>query len=154
MNVFELTSVSWWSGDCVVTCNGIALAKMRFGNWKTTGVITIGDSDYSVSGDGIFGDSLRLQSGDTVLCQTRIHGFWNQSADLVLEGTAYRLKWGSWNSRVVLEKDEKQIGEVEPMELFSRGQRAVFPEDLSPTLSLFILWLVAYKRQRDSAVAV
>jgi hypothetical protein len=153
MNLFESTTVSWWSGEIAVTCNGTALAKARFGNWKTTGVITMDENDYEVVGDSIFGGVLSLRLRGALLIQTRIRGFWNQSADLAFDGIAYRLKWSGWDSRAVLEKEGHEIGSVEPGELFSGGPRAAFPEDLPPLVSVFVIWLVAYKRRLNSSAA-
>lgn len=153
MNVFESASVSWWSGDMTVSCNGTIFARLRLGNWKTTGTISIDQTNYEVCGDSIFGGLLSLRSQEAVLCQTRIRGFWNQFADLTFEGDSYRLKWSGWTSKAVLEKEGREIGVVEPRELFLRGSRAAFPEDLPSLISAFVLWLVAYKRNRDSYAA-
>jgi len=153
MNVFEMVYESWWSSDLSVTCNGTALARLRFGNWKTVGNISIDKDDYEVLREDIFSNRLYLELDGVQLCQTRIEGFWNQTASFNLEGVDYRLKWSALSSTAVLEKDGKEIGTVEPEELFSRGTRAAFLEDLSPLLSVFTLWLVAYKRRRDSSAA-
>ena len=110
-------------------------------------------NDYEVVGDSIFGGVLSLRSKDAVLCQTRIRGFWNRSAEFSLDGVAYRLKWLGWSSRAVLEKDGLEIGSVEPGELFSFGVRACFPESLPTLVSVFVLWLVAYKRKQESSAA-
>ncbi len=153
MIVFEMTSVGWFSSEMVVSCNDSIRASLNFGGWENAGRISLVGEIYQIRKSSFWRSELNLMSGETVLLQTKIRGVLRPEADFTFNNVAYTARWSGWGSQVTLMSESKEIGVVESKELFSRRVRAKFREELPELLSVFVLWLAAYKRNIDSSAA-
>ena len=115
------------------------MARLKFGNWKKLGVITLGENEYEVARTSIFDIELTLRTKDAVLCKTWIEGIWNRSAYFEFEGVVYKVKWKGWGSGAVLENGGHELGAVEPEGWFSNDYRAAFPERIPLVIAVFVI---------------
>jgi len=145
----------WYSWDFTVReSDGRHLADLDLSSWRERGKVTVDGSEYEVRREGLCrGPFLLVQEG-SVRGQARKTSLFRKEFEIEFDGDHYTLKARSaWGRPLVLLQGGQVLGTISPTAWYSRNVCADLPDELSPLLKAFVVWLVLLLWKRDAAAA-
>jgi hypothetical protein len=157
MGMLELVPLGWFSWDFSIFQNGSPIGQIRISSsWREKGVLAVGGSSYNVYRERLMSGQFILELNGTQLARAEKPSALRSSFTVQHEGKTYILKVESaFRQSFLLLENDRQIGSISPVSMFTRKARVDLPEELPLPIKVFLLWLtvILWKRNFEGIVA-
>jgi hypothetical protein len=145
--VLKTTPRNWFTWNCDVVEDNLAIGSIEFSAWGEAGQFFISNSCYVAYRETPVSAIFFLeQNGERIAWAVKSNPF-ARMFEINYADTKYELKAESPFSReFVLQERELIIGAISPEHLFTRRAIADLPTTIPLPLRLFMIWLVLLRR--------
>jgi hypothetical protein len=145
---------SWFSWDFTLAKNGESLASIDLSSWREKGALTVANSTYRISREGLCSGAFVLESNGTVVARAHKPSAWTRRLILDFGGAQFELKpRSSFTRGFQLLTDGRAVGSLSPASFLNRKINVELPEDLPLQIRAFIVWLTVTLWKRDASAA-
>ncbi len=149
--MMTLVAKHWYSWDfSLKDAVGLSWGEISLSSWRERGSVTVGDQQYKVSRQGLFGPFVLSGPSDELARAVKASAF-RQEFTLTVEGRTYTLKrLSAWRREFALCVGDSRIGSVAPEGWLTRSAQVNLPEDMPGWARAFVVWLTLLMWKRDS----
>jgi hypothetical protein len=133
-----------------IVSGGTPIGQIACSSLREQATITIGRSTYLACGEGVIRASYYLEAIGSRIATAEKPSIFRRLFIVQVGIKSYALKAVSAFSRgFVLIEGASHIGSISSNGFFTRKSTADLPDDLTPEIKTFLIWLVIIDRQRD-----
>jgi hypothetical protein len=130
------------------------LVALRASLWRERAEFDLQGSQYRLQREGRLTGPFLLERDGRVIARAVKPSAFRERFEIEANGTAYTLrKPSAFRRRFYMFSGEQQIGEIAPVNAFSRRARINLPDDIPLAEQLFIFWLALLMWKRRAAAA-
>ena len=152
--MLEAVPRHWYSWHYDLMEGVTRLAEVRVSSWRDAGQLTVGQNTFRVYRKGLCKGAFLLESDGSILAQAEKPSVFRRSLDIQHQGRHYILKTaGLFGRRVVLLDGPLEVGSL-TRTILGRRAKVNLPEELSPPLKGFVVWLAVVLWKRGGAATM
>ncbi len=126
-----------------------AVAEINLSWWSNKSALAIEGREYPLHREGVVGGDFILEGDDAVMARAAKLSPFSRSFEVILRDRSYVLKrMNLFSRKYLIMFGDREVGSIAPEGIPSLRLKAVFPEELSLPVKVFMFWLVALQRKR------